>query len=91
MEAREWGEEWGGEIGGNARSSGFRNTNRNTVCISCARHPFDTGLVPIKSMRNRGSHFGAACEGRGVRGWTRECIPSSSVVAGPRVPPKGRN
>ena len=78
-------------MGGNARSSGFRNTNRNTVCISCARHPFDTGLVPIKSMRNRGTHFGAACEGRGVRGWTRECIPSSSVVAGPRVPPPAFN
>ena len=59
---REWVEEPGENLKmAAAAASGIRTGIRCAFHAQKlhARHPFDTGLVPIKSMRNRGT-FGAA-------------------------------
>jgi hypothetical protein len=83
--------EWVEEQEKLAAGCSVRNTNRNTVCISCAKaareaplrhgpcsHKIDAQLRYIRRSVRGGLW--------GVRGWTWECIPSCSVVAGPAVP-----
>ena len=51
--------------------------------IQCCSNPTMFHMMRHNQMRAAAAQ---ARGGRGVRGWTWECIPSCSVVAGPAVP-----